>query len=211
MKKITIIKNYKNNEKRGFTLVETLVSVFVFSLIIIAIAGFQSDVFSLTRFIQTGLQNQSEAKKLIKPFVNEVRSATPSSLGTYPIEFADATNFSFYSDIDGDGLKEKIRYFLDGTDFKRGVTKPSGNPLVYNSSNEKITRVIHDILPGNIFYYFDSNYDGTENSLPLEYPITISDIRLIKVVLIIDSNPNEAPGPLEITTQVSIRNLKDNL
>ncbi|HMO78862.1 MAG TPA: prepilin-type N-terminal cleavage/methylation domain-containing protein [Candidatus Paceibacterota bacterium] len=196
--------------KKGFTLIETIVSVFVFSLIIVAVAGFQSDVFSLTRFIQTGLQNQSEAKKLIKPFVNEVRSATPSSLGSYPIEKASATEFIFYSDIDNDGLKERMRYFLDGTDFKRGVLKPSGNPLGYNLSQEQITKVIRDIIPQDIFYYFDSNYDG-QNSQSISQPVNPSEVRLVKVVLVIDSDPNQPPGPIEITTQVSIRNLKDNL
>lgn len=200
-----------NTKKSGFTLVETLVTVFVFSLIVAAMATFQTDVFQLNRYIQTGLNNQSEAKKLIKPFVNEVRSATPSNLGSYPLETVEPDEFSFYTDIDGDGLKEKVRYFLDGTDFQKGVISPDPVNFSYDPADEEIVKVIRDILPQQIFYYYDSNYDGTDESDPLSEPVTPSDVRLVRVVLVIDSDPNEEPGPIEITTQVSIRNLKDNL
>jgi len=212
MKNLRPKQNQKPNQnKSGFALVEMLVAVFVLSLIVALAAGFQSDIFSLNRFIQTGLQNQSEAKKLVRPFANEVRSSTPSSLGAYPIAAASETSFSFYSDIDGDGLKERIRYFLDGTDFKKGTIKPTGSPLTYNSANENIIKVIHDIAPENIFSYYDSGYDGTSSSTPLSFPVTLADIRLIKVVLTIDSDPNNPPEGFDVTTQVSIRNLKDNL
>lgn len=206
-------KSHKTLGANGFTLIEILVAIFVFSLIIGLVAGFQSDVFSLNRVIQVGLANQSEAKKLVRPFTNEVRSAEPSNLGAYPIAEATASSFTFYSDTDGDGLRERIRYFMDGSDFKKGTTKPSGTPLVYDSSDEKIIKVIHDVLPGGIFTYFGSDYDGTPEAqvAPLVEPIQPSDIRLVRVVLQIDSDPNAPPAPLEITTQVSIRNLKDNL
>jgi type II secretory pathway pseudopilin PulG len=201
----------KLKRNTGFTLMETLISVFILSLILIALSSFQSDVFSLNRILQSGLQSQSEVKKIIRPFSNEVRSATPSNLGAYPIANSDSNEFSFYTDIDGDGLREKIRYFLEDTEFKKGVIKPSGNPLVYDSADEDIIKVIHNVQNTDIFTYYDSNYDGTASSTPLSTPVSPVEIRLVKIEITVDEDPNKPPAPLTVTTQVSIRNLKDNL
>ena len=198
-------------KQKGFTLIETLVAVFIFSIIVVAIGTFQKDVFSLNYILQTGLKNQNEAKKILRPFANEARSASQSNLGAFPLATVATTTFAFYSDIDNDGLKEKVRYFLEGTTFKKGVVKPTGNPLVYNDNNESIVRVVHDVVNVSIFSYYDESYDGTASSTPLVQPVTPSDVRLVQVEIVIDSDPNKPPAPLSVTTQVSIRNLKDNL
>jgi len=197
--------------KKGFTLIEILVTVGIMSMIVGLLGAFQADIFSFNNIIQTGIRNQSEAKKIIRPFSNEVRSASVSNLGSYPVAESASSTFAFYSDIDGDGLKEKIKYFLDGSDFKKSVIKPSGQPLEYDEENEEIIRVIQDVINQDIFEYYDSSYDGTASSTKLVQPVVTSDVRLIKITILIDSDPNRPPGAVEITTQVSIRNLKDNL
>jgi prepilin-type N-terminal cleavage/methylation domain-containing protein len=196
-------------KQKGFALVELLVAIGVLTLIIGAFGAFKANVFSLNRVLQVGLKNQEEAKKVVRPMANEVRSATQSNLGAYAIAESNPTSFSFYTDIDNDGLREKIRYFLDGTDFKKGIIKPSGNPLTYDQEGEQIIEVIHSVLPLDIFYYYNSSYDGTSD--PLEDPVSPSDVRLIKVVLEIDDDPDNPPASFQVTTQVSMRNLKDNL
>jgi hypothetical protein len=140
-----------------------------------------------------------------------IRSASLSSLGSYAIAAASSTSFTYYSDIDHDNLKEKIRYFLSGDIIKEGIIKPSGSPLIYNSANEKIYNLIHDVANGSnpVFSYYDKNYNGATAPLPAQ--INIPDIRLIKINILIDANPLRAPGAVNFTTQVSIRNLKDNL
>jgi len=204
-------KNVRNKSTGGTTLIETLVTLAIFSAIIGLVAAFQSDVFSLNRIIQTGLQNQSEVKKLIRPFANEVRSSAISNLGAYPIAETAPTSFSFYSDINGDGLREKVRYFLDDGAFKKGYIEPTGEPLEYDLENEKIINIVYGVLETEIFTYFDSSYDGTASSTALVQPVAPIDIRLVKVKLVIDTNPQKPPPAIEITTQVSIRNLKDNI
>lgn len=205
------MRNNLIQKNKGMTLIETIVSVAILSLIIGAVAGWQSDIFSLNRLLQTSLQSQSEAKKIIRPFANEVRSATQSSLGAYSIASTGSTEFSFYTDINGDGLSEKVRYFLEDGDFKKGTISPEGNPLQYDPANEEIIKVIHNVISSDIFTYYDSNYDGTEAVQPLSQPVTPSDVRLVQVSLTIDDNPDSPPAPMVIQTQVSIRNLKDNL
>lgn len=198
-------------DSKGFALVELLFSISILSLIIGLVGAFQADVFSLNRIIQYGLQNQTEAKNIIRPFANEVRSAAPSNLGAYPIAHTHADSFMFYTDIDGDGLRERIRYFLQDGDFKKGIIKPTGQPLEYDVANEKIIQVVHNVVNTSIFEYYDSSYDGTASSSSLIFPVAPIEVRLVKVTLDIDSDPNKPPEPFNVTTQVSIRNIKDNL
>jgi len=189
---------------------EVLVTIFIVALIGITVLTFQKDIFSLNTLLSTSLAAQDEARKALKIITAEIRPLSPSSVGAYPIAEANPTSFIFYSDIDNDQFKERVRYFLSGTTLKKGVIKPSGTPLTYNPANETISEIIHDITSGTtlIFDYYDNNYDGTTS--PLTQPVDMSAIRLIKITVVIDKNPNKYPGPITLTTQVSMRNLKDN-
>lgn len=197
---------------KGFTLVETLVAVSVFVLIVVALGAFQRNVFTINSFLQTNLTNQNEARKILRPFVGEVRSASLSNTGAYPIATAATSTFTFYTDTDSDGVKERIRYFLEGSDFKKGTLVPSGSPLEYDEDDEEFIEVIHNVVAtSTIFSYYDENYDGTASSTPLEQPVSINEIRLVKIIISIDDDPDKPPSPFTVTTQVSIRNLKNNL
>ena len=106
-------------------------------------------------------------------------------------------------------MKEKVRYFLAGTTLQKGVIKPTGSPLIYNSINEKISTFVNNVISTSIFDYYDENYDGT--TAPLSFPVNVSDIRLVKITVMVEQDPNRSPTPMVFSTQVSIRNLKDNL
>jgi prepilin-type N-terminal cleavage/methylation domain-containing protein len=192
----------------GYSLPEMLISVAILSAMLGVIAAFQSDIFSFNRVIQSGLGNQDEAKKIIRPFSGEVRGASMSSLGGYVIKEATESSFVFYSDIDSDGLKEEVRYYLEDGKFKKGVIKPSGNPLEYDADDEKIVNVVNHVINSQIFEFHDSTYSGTED--PLAFPVSLIDIRLVKISLEIDDDINQPPAATSISTQVFIRNLKDN-
>lgn len=203
------MKNFKT--KNGFTMIEAMLAVAIFSSVVVAIGAFQRDVFYFNDVLQTGLNNITEARKVLRPFVGEVRKAESSNLGAFSIEKAEAKTFIFFTDTDNDGLRERVRYFVDGDTFKKGIIKPSGSPFVYSVANEKITEVVRNVIEDQTqFSYFDSSYNGTASSTPLTYPVSPSSVRLIKVDLTIDTNPNRAPGLLTVTTQATVRNLKDN-
>ena len=204
--------NIREEKNKGFSLIEILVTAAIFVLLIIVVTGFQSKVFKLNNVLQLSLNIQQNARKILRPFAEEIRSATISNIGAYPISIASSTEISFYSDIDDDNLKEKIRYFKSGDEFKKGVIKPSGDPLSYNPDDENIVSVVKGVINDSqpVFEYYDSNYNGTSSSTPLSYPINISDITLVKATLLVDENPNQPPGPMEISTQAMFRNLKKN-
>lgn len=197
---------------KGFSLPELIISVFIISIITVSVNTFAKDIFSLNYFLQSGLNAQLDSRHIVKVIVTELREAGPSANGSYPILLASSSAVTFYSDIDNDGIREKVRYFTSGSTIKRGVISPTGSPLTYLDVNEKLTTIISGYVASStlpLFQYFPSSYAGT--SSPLTYPVDIPSIRLVKVTVIIDSDPNKSPVQIQTTSQVSIRNLKDNL
>jgi prepilin-type N-terminal cleavage/methylation domain-containing protein len=198
--------------KKGFTLIEILVAIFIVTLIGVAVVNFQIDVFSLNKISSDNLNAQTDARKALKVMGAELRSMSPSNNGSYAIAQAGTSTITFYVDTDADTLKEQVRYFQEGANLKKSTIKPTGTPLTYNIANEEITNLVSDLVNGSsspIFYYYDKNYDGTTD--PLTIPVNIPNVRLIRVNILIDRDINKAPAPINVTTQVSLRNLKDNL
>lgn len=97
---------------QGFTLIETLVVIAIFSLMMTAIAG--SIIILYRTYGYTWEQSIAidEARRGIETLVKEIRTARIADDGSYPIEKAGDKEFIFYSDIDGDGKVERVRYFL---------------------------------------------------------------------------------------------------
>ncbi|OHA89026.1 MAG: hypothetical protein A2741_02510 [Candidatus Zambryskibacteria bacterium RIFCSPHIGHO2_01_FULL_43_27] len=196
---------------RGFTLVEVLISVGIMVAIGFAIANFQTDLFSINTGVQNNLSAQLEGRKILRTVISELREVSPSSLGAFPLAQAGTSTLTIYSNIDSDSYKERIRYFTVGNELRRGVLKPSGNPLVYNSANENVEVMIRNIINGTstpIFEYFDENYTGT--TTPLSQPVNVLSVRLVRITVIVDKDANRPPGAITITSQGMLRNLKSN-
>lgn len=198
------------NASRGFTTLELVVVMGITSLVLLAVVSFIVSMFRTTRSINASLTAVEQSRRTVKMFTDELRTASPSATGAYPIAAATGGSFTFYSDIDRDDYVERLRYFMDGTNLKRGYLKPSGDPLTYSEANEVVYTVAQFISnPGAIFSYFDEDYNG--QTAPLTIPPNIPDIRLVRIRLQIDQHPTEPPGPYELLSEVSIRSLKDNL
>ena len=203
--------NKKNTKKYGMTLVEIIVSTGIMLLIGVGIATFQRDIFFLNSATQNSLSVQMDGRRILRTLIAELRSANRSSLGSYPIASAGTSTLIFYSNIDSDIYFERVRYFLQGKDLKRGVIKPAGNPLAYNTSAESVETIIRNVSNESttpIFEYFSSTYAGT--STALTYPIDNLSVRLVRVTVHIDSDPNREPQALIMRSQAMLRNLKDN-
>jgi len=198
---------------KAFTLVETLLVASIFLIIMIGVTGFERDTFQVNTISSGSFSTAQGAQEILRTLVVQLRSASEGSDGSYPILTAGSTTLTFFSDINGDGKKERIRYFLSGTTLEEGIMEPIGTPLSYNNATETISYVAYNVRnlasSTNIFDYYDDTYNGT--SSPLTQPVSVSAVRLVKVTLILDLNPNQAPLPRTYTTQISLRNLKDNL
>lgn len=189
---------------------EILIVVSIMTLVVLGATRMLRDNTFFTDFSQKGLNSVDEARKILRPLVGEVRSATSAHNGAYPIATAAEDELVFYSDIDNDDLIERVRYFIEDDTLKKGILEPTGSPLGYAGS-ESISWVIQDVANGAtpVFEYYDSSYDGT--TAALVQPVSTGDVRLVKITIIIDHDPTRPPAPVELTTQMTIRNLKDNL
>lgn len=148
------------------------------------------------------------ARGVINFIIKEVRKANTSDCGDYLLDQVNQQTFSFYSDIDADGLSEKVRYYLENGKFKKGVIKPAGSPLAYVSGNE-IKTVAANYVNNQaepIFYYYDTN-----NNIIADPVANKHSIRMIRISLKINVTPAIAPSDYYVDTYIQIRNLKDNL
>lgn len=188
-----------------------LVSIAIIVFLSLAVGNFYHDIFFYGNSVQNNLSIQLDARKILRNIVTELRSVSPSSLGAYPIAQAGTSTLIFYSNIDSDSYKERLRYFMQGNSLIRGVIKPSGSPLTYNSAQETFTTVVHDIVNGTstpIFDYYNKNFYGT--TTPLVQPVDPLSVRLIRVTVNINHDPNR-PNLVTASSQATLRNLKDNL
>jgi hypothetical protein len=171
---------------------------------------FQGDVFSFNRYFSNSFTTGDSAQKLLRPMTAEIRSASASNSGAYPIDSIGDYSFSFYSDIDNDGLKELIKYTLSGTTLNKETTKPTGNPLTYLPAN-KVTKTFMTGIRNQtegipIFTYYDQTYTGGAGGV-VSSSSSVSDISLVGVKLRFNPDLNQSTIT-EISTQVAIRNLK---
>jgi len=197
---------------QGVTIVELIISIAILSALAYTVSIFQRDIFTLNFSAQNNLSAQLDARRVLKQMVAELREASPSSLGGYPISLASSSAITFYSDINNDGLKERIRYFMSGNTLRRGELSPTGNPLAYVQANERVVSLVSHIANSattTIFTYYPSTFAGT--SSPLTQPVTISSIRMVGITVVIEKDANKSPNPIITKTSVTLRNLKDNL
>jgi hypothetical protein len=94
-----------------------------------------------------------------------------------------------------------------------GVTDPTVTmPKSYPSADQQILTLARRIVNTSaepIFYYYDKNYAGGSTQVPLVTPANVADVRLMKIHLKINIDPNRAPDNIELQTFVEMRNLND--
>lgn len=192
------------------TLIEIIVSLAIFTLI--CGAALELLIYLFPRkgnIITEDLSTQSETRTVVEGFVNEVRGATYSSIGSYPLAEASSSEIIFYSNPGANSLRDRVRYFLNGTILEKGVVEPTGNPLTYDLGSETITQILHGVvLTSTIFSYYDSNFTGSE--APMPQPVEVGNVRMVGIKVTIDKDPNNSPNSFTTESKVIIRNLKDN-
>jgi len=188
---------------RAFTLIETIVVIFIFSLIMGALSGLIVMLYKTHGYTWQQSQAIAEARRGIQTMVKEIREARTGEDGSYTIASTTDFQFSFYGDINRDSKIEKVRYFIEGSDFKKGVIEPVGIPAVYPTGGEKVSILSHYVRNSPpVFRYFD------ENNQELPAPARRRDTKLMQVYLVINVNPNRSPQDFALSSMVQLRNLK---
>jgi hypothetical protein len=102
----------KQIKMKSFSLIETFIATFVFLLLFGGVTALILNVYQTNTFQWQQSLAIAEAKKGIEIMKKEIRKAREGENGAYPIEKAGDKEFIFYSDVDGDGKTERVRYFL---------------------------------------------------------------------------------------------------
>jgi Tfp pilus assembly protein PilV len=197
---------------RGMTLVEVLIALAVFISIMIAVVAFEANVFSYQGSISNSFQSSQTAQVILKTILTEIREISPAANGSYPLVNAGSTTISFFSDTDNTGSIEQVTYSLVGTTLYRATIQPTGSPAVYNVASQSTSTLMVNVRNGTttpLFQYYDTNYSGT--STPLTQPVTTTNVRLVKVNITLDIDPNRSPHPVTYSVQAGLRNVKTNL
>jgi prepilin-type N-terminal cleavage/methylation domain-containing protein len=200
-------------KQKGFSLLEVLVTIAIFSLVALALNGFILGAYRAYYYNFKQIAAINEARRGIDIMIKEIRELKTGDDGSYAIAQAGDQQFIFYSDIDRDGVTEKVRYFLNNTDLSKGVIKPTGDPPFYDGANETIS-VISQYVQNNtgpIFTYYNGDWPGDTTHNPLPTLTRLSDTKLMHVDLIINTEPSRPPGNFELQSDAQIRNLKTNL
>lgn len=209
---VKIFNKTKKNQ-HGFTLLEITIAMAIFVILIFAWNNFAIQSYRSTSFGQQQLEAIRQAQKGIDLMAKELRELGPAENGAYPLELAGDQEIIFYSDIDQDVYTERVRYWLDESNLKKGVTEPSGNPLTYNPLDEVASTISiyvrNDTDPIFSYYNGDHPYDTVNNPLPA--PARLVETKLIHVYLKVNVDPKRAPSHFELETDIQLRNLKDNL
>lgn len=189
--------------RQGLTIVEMLVSIAIFIVVMITISGLVIYFYRGNSYVIQQSFAVNSARKGVEFAVRQIREATYSDTGAYPVINVQAQSFSFYSDIDKDNNVEKVRYFLEGTDFKKGEIEASGDPPVYHDVDEAIIVISDNVRNGleNVFTYYNAS------STEVVYFDDLSEIKLVTVRLIVNVDPFRAPGEFTLMSSAQLRNL----
>lgn len=199
---------------QGMTLVELLVAI---TIMLIAMQGFSLlflRTWDMNKFILEEGMASSAASHATGKIIKELRGVKQADNGDYPIKSGSNFDLIVYEDIDDDGVTERVHYFLDmNTDqFKVGITHPTGSaPVSYPAADDTVTVLVNYVTNSNsdpVFYYYNKNYPGDTVNNPLSTPVTVADVRLIRVHLLVNIDPVHAPNNINIESFVDLRNLE---
>lgn len=190
--------------KPGMTISEVIITIAIFSIVMVGVNQLFIKSWQNYNFVVNTNSASVAANVGISKIVNTLRKLSAGDDGSYSIISANSFDVKFFSDIDKDGVNEKVHYFLSGTNLMLGTSNPSGFPLSYPVGDSETSVLISNVVnsASQPLFYF---YNG-ENNL-ISSPVgAINTVRMIKVDLIIDRKE----GDLNIESYVSLRNLSEH-
>lgn len=191
---------------RGFTLIETLVAIFITSTVLVTLLGGITYFYRTNSYVLEQAQAVDNARRGIEFSVRDLREATYGDDGSYPIQSADTNEIIFFSALGAQNSVAKVRYYLQGTTFYRGVTYATGTPLSYVGQPEHThviaSHVRNTDFNSGIFQYVDR--DGET----LTAPINVARLSFVTMSVIVNINPNRAPEEFTLTGSAMLRNLR---
>ena len=199
--------------KRGFTLIEALITILIFSVISLGTAAIFREIYSGANQKRAALSSVDQARIAGAAFDNELRNAALGNDGSYALGEASTSEIIFFTSYGAAApAVNRIRYFTSGTTLYKGVTIPSGSPLDYNLANEKVTPIQTSLANGSapLFLYYNGNYAGTTTALA--QPVNVNSVSFVQMNLSLFMNDQRrATTTFSLLAGAAMRTLKTNL
>ena len=207
------MKKINKNTSRAFTLVETIVAIAIFAL------GIQATTLVYTKTLKSKAYTLEMGKssfivsRSMGDIIDYLRKVRQSDAGARPIVSANDNDLVVYSDYDNDGKTERLHIYLSNGIIYLGVRKPSATiPKTYAAGDATTVIIAKQIVNTSsdpMFSYYNKDYPEDVLHNPVSTPANAADIRLIKIFLKINIDPNRAPDNIEQESFVELRNLND--
>ncbi|OGY18125.1 MAG: hypothetical protein A2900_05515 [Candidatus Chisholmbacteria bacterium RIFCSPLOWO2_01_FULL_50_28] len=199
--------------RAGFTMIEILIGMSIFVALLGTVVALQSSLGTSENFSLRTIFTIENANASLRTLTDELRSSRPSEAGSFPLEKADAQEIIFYANVDSDPQIEHVRYYLDGTELKKGTVQPTGFPVSYPSENEQVKTVAEDIRNGAspVFSYYNQDWPVETTTNPLSTPAPLNAVTLVKVSVRVNADPTHPESEFSLEPFVQIRSLKTNL
>lgn len=195
------------------TLIEVMVAISIFTIGIagfsmLLMRGWQTNSYTL-EMGQTSMAISQDMNKV----GNFIRGARQADDGSYPVKSANSNDLVIFSDYDKDDITERLHFYKSGENLIMGITNPNSTmPKTYPSGDQE-TQVVCGHVVNNattpIFSYYNKNYPGDITNNPMSVPASVGDVRLIKLDLHINIDPNRPPDNIQMQTFIEMRNLND--
>lgn len=201
------------NKSGGFTLAETIVTIFIFGILMMGTTLMLRDILSNSKQKLLAIDNIDKARRIGINFIDEIRNSNYGANGAYPLGQAGDSQIIFFSNtLTSNGAPSRIRYYFAGNTLYKGVTKVSASGTSYDTSTEVITALLTSLSLGSnpLFYYYDGSYDGSGTAL--SQPVNINNVKFVKINLtVLKQDSKNSASVFTINAGSAIRNLKTNL
>lgn len=194
----------------GLSMIGVLLGLAAGSILLAATALLVGREFGISREQTEQVRITEDARVQIERLADTIRDARSrdengDGLATFPSEVwlqaGDDFDIQLYTNLDTDGGLERVHYFLEGTELKRGVRDPYAQP----SNQEEVTVVavsLRNMAAGApLFRYYLKDSDSAAPT-----PVAAEgEVERVEINLVVDVNETQAPSPAIISTVVSPR------
>ncbi|HEX9375096.1 MAG TPA: hypothetical protein VGB19_02490 [Actinomycetota bacterium] len=215
--------------EHGTTLAELMIVIMLLGLVVAPAVTFLISSQRNEKTVSDSVQQQQDARLALEQFSRALReSSYPQGLTYSQSSLFDAAadnDVTFYTDIDTDGIIEKVRYWLDSGNAQilRTVTDPdcTQSPCSYGATaTATTTTVITNVRNADLtacqgqsgtqalfLYYSVDRGTGAQNAISSGGTINnLVDINYVKMTVVVDITPGKSPTCQTLETAVSLRN-----
>lgn len=204
---------YRKKRLKGMSLVEMLMAIFILLIGMEGVTMLLMNSFRNNKFILETGNASLLASRGVNRIVSEIRKVRQADNGDYPIESGDQFDLKVYMDVDGDGTTERVHYYLNNGAIYRGVTEPTATiPITYpngDQTTEIFANYISNTNAQPVFYYYNRDYPSDIVNNPLATPVSVENVRLIRIHLLVNIDPINAPNNVNVESFAELRNLNN--